>query len=197
VTREPGIFDQPNSQTPLKALMDQHRHVALLRGINVGTRKRIAMADLREVFSSLGCERVRTILNSGNVVFDSDAPPSATDIEGAIASRTGVSAGVVVVSAERFRSVLRGNPLAGVANDPSRLVITFIDAVPDAASVTVPDADALAPERLEFGDHAIYQWCPDGISESKLPPQFFSSLGSVATGRNQRTAEKILAALED
>ncbi|MGH7659270.1 MAG: DUF1697 domain-containing protein, partial [Gemmatimonadales bacterium] len=44
------------------------RHVALLRGINVGTARRVAMADLRALMESLGYTGVRTLLNSGNVV---------------------------------------------------------------------------------------------------------------------------------
>jgi uncharacterized protein (DUF1697 family) len=175
----------------------QQRYVALLRGINVGSAKRIAMAELREAFSSLGFERVRTILASGNVIFDASEPPSAARIERAISSRTAVDAPVVLVPAERFRAAVDGNPFVGIADDPSRVVLTFVDRVPDAATLPLPTPEALAPERIEFGDAAIYQWCPDGISKSRLPADFFTRLGSVATGRNLRTAERIVAALED
>ncbi len=73
-------------------------HVALLRGINVGGRNRVAMADLREVVSSLGHAGVATYIQSGNVLFSSDQADTArlaADLEQAIAGRLGVQPGVV------------------------------------------------------------------------------------------------------
>ena len=174
------------------------RYVALLRGINVGTAKPIAMADLRACFEALGFTGVRTLLRSGNVVFDADADGAvdAGSLESAIAAATGVSAGVVLVDDARFRSIVAENPLASVASDPSRALVYFLDEVPDDTGRGRPTDDELLPERLAFGPQAIYQWCPDGISESRVPPKFFTTLGTTATGRNLRTVEKIVALLD-
>ena len=172
------------------------RYVALLRGINVGTAKSIAMADLVVCFEALGFTDVRTVLRSGNVVFDAHDAVDHRVLEKAVEAATGVSAGVVVLDERRFREVAAQNPLAEVSTDPSRALVYFLDAVPDDTSSRRPTDDELLPERLAFGSHAIYQWCPDGISKSKVPPRFFSGLGTTATGRNLRTVEKLLALLD-
>ncbi|GAB2449250.1 uncharacterized protein (DUF1697 family) [Conyzicola lurida] len=173
------------------------RYVALLRGINVGTAKALAMSELTSVYESLGLTDVRTLLRSGNVVFDSDGPVDAATLSRATEAATGVSSDVVLLTADRFRAVAAANPLADVIDDPSRAIVCFLDGPLDAAAVAAPSAESLAPERLALGDSAIYQWCPDGISKSKVPPRFFTSLGAVATGRNVRTVEKLLAMLDD
>ena len=173
-----------------------NRYVALLRGINVGTAKSIAMHDLRACFETLGYRNVRTLLRSGNVVFDADGAVDSAVLEATIAESTGVSAGVVVVDDARFRLIVAQNPLASVSSDPSRALVYFLDRVPDDTGLGRPSDDDLLPERLAFGPHAIYQWCPDGISKSRVPPKFFAGLGTTATGRNLRTVEKLVALLD-
>lgn len=172
------------------------RYVALLRGINVGTAKSIAMSDLSACFEALGFTGVRTLLRSGNVVFDADGPVDSLALERAIAAATGVTAGVVVVDDGRLRQIVNENPLASVASDPSRALVYFLDPVPDDTGLGRPSDDDLLPERLAFGPHAIYQWCPDGISKSRVPVKFFTTLGTTATGRNLRTVEKLVAMLD-
>ena len=172
------------------------RYVALLRGINVGTAKPVAMTDLRACFEALGFTDVRTVLRSGNVVFDSREPVEHGALEEAIASATGMSAGVVLVDGARFRRIVADNPLASVASDPSRALVYFLEAVPDDTGLGRPSDDDLLPERLAFGKDAIYQWCPDGISKSRVPLKFFTTLGTTATGRNLRTVEKLVALLD-
>ena len=170
-------------------------HVALLRGINVGTANRVAMADLVRAFSAYS--DVTTLLQSGNVVFTSAKPlgPSATiALEDDIATSTGVQARVLVLPAETFRAIAAANPLLPVSTDHSRLVTTFLDA-PAGPGVQPPAASDLDPEQMVVTDAAIYQWCPDGVSKSKVPAAFWRKLGPVATARNQRTIDKLLALL--
>src|SRR5690242_2612616 len=103
-------------------------HVALLRGINVGRAKRVAMADLRALVEGLGFGEVRTLLNSGNVVFTAPdtAAGAAAHIEAALAERLGVSSRVTVLAATELAAVLAGNPLTAVATDPSRFLIAIL-----------------------------------------------------------------------
>src|SRR5258705_13773818 len=99
-------------------------HVALLRGINVGTAKRVAMADLQSLVEELGHGDVRTLLNSGNVVFTlrrGTSGEAATRIETAIASRLGVETRVTVLKGRDIVAAVRDSPLATLADDPSRL----------------------------------------------------------------------------
>src|SRR5687767_4217155 len=114
------------------------RRVALLRGINVGKAKRVAMADLRRLFEDLGYGDVRTLLNSGNVVFTLPRKPSAdlqVKLSKAVADRTGVSCRVVVLDAEEVAEAVNGNPLASVAKDPTRLLLVALGDAAAAAAL--------------------------------------------------------------
>src|ERR1700687_2414112 len=105
------------------------RQVALIRGINVGRAKRVAMADLRALVENLGYGDVRTLLNSGNVVFTTPrAAPgdAAARIEKALATVLGVSARVTVVTAAELAAAITDNPLCEVADDPSRLMVAVL-----------------------------------------------------------------------
>ena len=177
--------------------MTSTRYSALMRGVNVGTTKRIAMADLRAAFEAEGFGNVRTLLQSGNVVFDSLEPVDADRIESLIERASGSRPRVVLLDAARLRAILDENPLAEMADDPSRLLITFVDEVPDGSAIRRPTDDELLPEVVVFGRHAVYQWLPLGVSQSRLPAGFAKALGATATGRNLRTAQKLLALLDE
>ena len=170
--------------------MSSQHSVALLRGINVGTSKRIAMPALRSVFEALGATDVSTYLQSGNVVFAGSL--TAPAVEAAVSAEFGVAPRVLVLTASEFRRAAAENPLLGMAADPSRLFVYFVDAVP--ASIEPPDG--IEPEVIAIGKHAVYQWSPDGIGKTKVPPRFTKSLGPTATARNQRTVEALLAMLD-
>lgn len=174
------------------------RYVALLRGINVGRSSRIAMSDLREVMSELGFGGVRTLLQSGNIIFDSKAAPDVAKLESAVAERTGVHARIMVLNADRFERIVADFPFSEVvATDDSKALITFVDSMPSAASVARLSDEELAPEQLVLGKDAIYQWLPEGVLATKLPARFSKQFGENATARNLRTARKIVALLDD
>jgi len=148
------------------------------------------MADLRDLCESLGLSNVRTLLQSGNVIFDGSITPAR--LEKAIVSRFGYSSRVLILTGEDFTRVLDENPLLDVADDPSKMVITFLEAVP--SGIELPDVEA--PERIALTDRALYQWCPDGILKSTVSTAFWRSLGPRVTSRNLRTADKLLAMLD-
>jgi uncharacterized protein (DUF1697 family) len=168
-----------------------HRYVALLRGINVGTANQIAMSDLRAVFVSLGYTEVETLLRSGNVVFTATrslGPAATSALEDELKSVTGVGARMLLVAADRFHAIAEANPLLPVADNPSLMVITFL---PESPPATLEVPSDLEPELLVVGPDAIYQWCPLGVSKSKVPLSWFRALGPTATTRNQRTVDKL------
>ena len=167
------------------------RSVALLRGINVGKSVRIGMADLRAMFEELGATDVATYLQSGNVVYAGEVRADA--VEDAIEKRWGIRPRVLLLDAPALQRVAAANPLLAIATDPSRLFTTFLEAVP--ASLSRPSPADIAPEVLEIGADAVYQWIPDGVSKSRVPAAFTRSLGPTATARNQRTVEALLALL--
>lgn len=157
------------------------------------------MADLRGVVAALGYGDVRTLLNSGNVVFtvpkEQSADP-AVRIEKAIAARLGVATRVTVLMAKDVASAVRNNPLASVADDPSRLLV-----------MAAPDPKALAalkpllkerwdPEALAVGRRVAYLWCAEGIVDSQLWAAANRKLGDAGTARNLATMTKLLALVE-
>ncbi|MHB1535992.1 MAG: DUF1697 domain-containing protein [Acidimicrobiales bacterium] len=182
------------------------RSVALFRGINVGRAKQVAMSDLRGVFADLGYGEIVTLLRSGNVVFrrpqpgggesagDPDAVPleEAQRVEAAILERTGVSSRALILSDSALRSVAEQNPLVARAHDPSRMVVTFVDAMPPPGELVVPDPGELEPEALHVGAAAVYQWCPDGVSNSRVPLAFWRPFGPRTTARNWRTVTRLV-----
>ncbi len=169
------------------------KHVALLRGINVGTAKAIPMAELAAVFAGLGLTEVRTVLRSGNVVFRGEAEPAA--IEAAVFDTTGVRSSVLVLDAASFRRIADADPLTDVATDGSRSFVTFLSG--SHGAIEEPDATALAPEILAVGDAAIYQWMPHGSMQTKVPRSFWRQFDGHVTARNRNTVDKLLALLED
>lgn len=172
------------------------RYVILLRGINVNPTTRVGMAELRGIVTGLGYSGVRTLLQSGNIILDSPQRPDVAGLESAIHSGTGVRSRVVVLSVDEFRAIVEANPLLVVSDDLSRMVITFLDEDVVASEVERPTDAELAPERLVVAKRAIYQWCPLGILKSRLRPAWWRQFGPVATTRNVRTANRILAACD-
>jgi uncharacterized protein (DUF1697 family) len=168
----------------------------LLRGINVNPTTRVAMSKLRGILAGLGYRDVRTVLQSGNVILESERRPDAAKLESAIASGTGVRSRVVVLSLADFRALVAANPLLDVSDDLSKLVITFLDDDIRSEELERPTDAELAPERLVITPRAIYQWCPQGILQSKLKPAWWRQVGPVATTRNVRTVNRIMAAAE-
>jgi uncharacterized protein (DUF1697 family) len=170
--------------------------ISLLRGINVGRAKRIAMADLRTLFEELGFADVRTVLNSGNVVFGSPehAPDAAAGlIEEALVRRLGVASRVMVLSAEELATVIEGNPLVGQSTDHARL-LAFILSGPDQRKLLEPLAGQdWAPGALAIGERAVYIWCPAGVLDSAAAKAVAKLLGDSSTSRNWNTLLKLHA----
>ena len=164
--------------------------VALVRGINVGTAKQVPMPMLVQVLENLGAEAVNTVLRSGNAVFRSKSGLSGTDIEAELERVSGVIAQVLVLSGDEFRLLASENPFTDSHYDGSRVFVTFLSE--PVGEVEAPDAEKLAPERISVGERAVYQWCPDGVSRSRVPAGFWRQFGGIATARNLKTVKRIL-----
>jgi uncharacterized protein (DUF1697 family) len=162
----------------------------------VNPTTKVAMADLRALLTDLGYADVRTLLQSGNVLLSSSRRPAVGPIEAAISSETGVRSRVVVLSLKEFSAIASANPLLDESDDLSKMVITFLDGDIVPAEVERPTDAELAPERLVVTPRAIYQWCPLGILQSKLKPSWWRQFGPVATTRNVRTVNRIMAAAD-
>jgi uncharacterized protein (DUF1697 family) len=166
--------------------------VLLLRGINLGSRKRIAMADLRELLSTRGYGDVRTYLQSGNAVVSSDRPPAEVeaDVSAAIAAELGHEVTVTARTADEIAEVVRDDPFADVRTDPRFHQALFLCAEPDAeALAALADAD-FSPERLVIAPRVLHAWCPDGVNDSPLL-KALSRVRANTTARNWRTVEAL------
>jgi uncharacterized protein (DUF1697 family) len=172
-------------------------YAVLLRGINVGGKSKVAMADLRDLLGELGFTAVKTLLQSGNAVFDAPGEKSAERlkdrIEAALTKRYGRTIGCVIVTRAELDQVIAANPFAGVATNPSRLLVTFLSGPPDPARFAEDDPAAYAPDQIVLGKREIYTWHPNGQAETKLTPAFWAKRlpGLVATGRNWNTVGKL------
>jgi uncharacterized protein (DUF1697 family) len=170
--------------------------IALLRGINVGRAKRVAMADLRALVEGLGYGDVRTLLNSGNVVFTAPraaAGTAASRIEEALAAKVGVSSKVIVLTSAELAEVVAENPLLLVADNPSRLMVAVLGNLPDRQKLEPLVKQKWGKEALALGKRVAYVWCPDGILASPLYAAVNRSLGDAVTARNWATVLKLQA----
>ncbi len=177
------------------------RIVALLRGINVGGRNKISMAELRELVAGLGFLDVASHLQSGNLVFSapgSEPQQAARAIQAAIAERLGMSIAVLARSGAELERVVRAHPLRDIATNPSRLLVVFLSTPLDPALLGEVDERQFAPDRFVAGEREIYVWAPRGVSETKLTHAFWEKrlAGVSATARNWNTVERLLAMVQ-
>lgn len=175
------------------------RHVVLLRGINLGSRNRIAMPDLREALEEAGFEDVRTHLQSGNVVLTSRAKPEsvARKVERVIEERFGLEIPAVVRSRAQLAAVVKRNPLADVVTEPKRYQVSFLTAKLPAKAVRELEAVAAPDERVVAVGREVYAWHPRTVARSKLWAKLAGKdLGVTATSRNWATVEALLELAE-
>lgn len=178
-------------------------YVALLRGINVGGNKKIAMADLRELAGDLGLRDPVTLLQSGNLIFTATSRSVQAleqRLDEATAERLGVETMYIIRTAAEWQAVVAGNPFPGLAaSNPSHLLVSFSRAtIPPAAESAVQKV-IVGRERVRVAGRECYIEYPDGIGTSKLTPAVIErAAGKIpATARNWNTVLKIAAALED
>ena len=164
------------------------RRIALLRGINLGPHKRVAMPALRELLGGAGYGEVRTYLQSGNAVVESAAKPRdlERDLEGLLADEFGFDIGVIVRTAEEWLTVAQRNPLAEVADDPKRYQVTFLAEPLERATLDELASFAADGERFVAHGQELYAWHPAGVARSRLWNKL-ARLEVKATSRNWST----------
>jgi uncharacterized protein (DUF1697 family) len=171
------------------------QRILLLRGINLGPNRRVAMPKLREVLSEAGMKDVRTYVQSGNVVVSSGKSPDglARDTERAIAEEFGFDVDVVVRTRDELAAVVELNPLGHVATNPKRYQVSFLSAEPNPEIVQQMAALAAESERFVAIGRELYAWHPEGVARSKLWAGLAGTkLGVTATARNWTTVTTLL-----
>jgi uncharacterized protein (DUF1697 family) len=177
------------------------RLVALLRGINVGGRKKVPMARLREVLEAAGFEDVKTYVQSGNVVLSAPRRSPAKigrEIEAAIEAEFGFDVAVVMRTRDELAALVEDDPLGDVATNPTYRVVVFLAEKLDRSRLADVDPDAFSLEAFELRDREIVMWAPEGQRDSRIVKTLTEKrTGVVGTARNWRTVEKLLAMADD
>jgi uncharacterized protein (DUF1697 family) len=169
-------------------------YVALLRGINLGAKKRVSMTDLRALFTSLGAEDVTTYVQSGNVVFKSGEGSAklAAGIERRIRRDLGLTVTVLLRTKPQLAKVVTGNPFAKRVKDPTKLHVTFLAETPNRSRVRRLDREHGEPDEFRVVGREVYLHCPNGYGRSKLTNAYFEKeLGVAATTRNWKSVTKL------
>ena len=175
------------------------RHVVLLRGVNLAMRNRISMSELRAALEAAGFGDARTYVQSGNIIVSSRRSPDqvATDVHALIQERFGFDIATVVRSHAELVEVVRLNPLARVATNPSRYLVTFMSG--ELPPQFAADLGAVATqEPFAIIGREVYSWHPDGVGRSPLWERLAGKrLGITGTSRNWSTVTTLLAMAEE
>jgi uncharacterized protein (DUF1697 family) len=173
-------------------------HVAFLRAVNVGGKNLVPMSELCDLFGSLGFTGVRSLLQSGNVIFDTDRQADETIesmLEAQTAKRFGVTVDHIVRSAQNLHKAIAFNPFPAEAmKDPAHLLVIFLKKAPQAKDVRALEAAIQGPERIQAKGRQLYAVYPEGVGRSKLTNALIEKkLGARGTARNWNTVLKLAA----
>jgi len=175
-------------------------YVALLRGINVGGRKAVAMADLRRLLEELRFENVKSLLQSGNLVFHggSRAPLSIERLlEREASTRLGLDAAFFVRTADEWKSAIEANPFPEQSRrDPGHSVLMCLKDAPGKAALQALRRVITGPEIVELAGRHLFIVYPIGIGKSRLTNVLIEkTLGTRGTARNWNTVLKLQSML--
>jgi len=173
--------------------------IALLRAVNVGGRK-LVMAELKAAFESLGFTAVRTLLQSGNIVFDgaeSTGPALEALLEAETEKRLKQRTDYLVRTSDEWNAIVDRNPFRREArDDPSHLLVLPLKSLPGKSDLAALQAAVKGRETVRGWGRELYAYYPDGIGKSKLTIALIErKLNTRCTGRNWNTVVKIQAAL--
>ncbi len=173
-------------------------YISILRGINVGGKRMIKMEALREMFTGgLKFENVRSYIQSGNVLFQSkksDPQKLAVLIEKTILKSFGFEVPVLVLMMDEMKRVVSNNPfLQDETRHAAHFHVTFLSAAPLSENVEKIKPETFAPDAFRVMDEAVYLYCPNKYSNSKLTNGFLENkLKVTATTRNWKTVLELV-----
>lgn len=170
--------------------------ILLIRGINVGKANRISMSALSKALADAGYTRVRTLLASGNVVLDApcETPASvASAVEKLLSTQFSINTGVVALGADTVARAIARNPLATIADDPTRLLIILANNRKALTSLAPLQEVDWGSEEFALTGQAAYLWCPNGVSAGTLAEAAFKQMPKAATSRNLNTLNRLVS----
>jgi uncharacterized protein (DUF1697 family) len=175
------------------------RHVAFLRAINLASKRRVAMADLRDELESLGYDDVATYIASGNAIFTATGKAAALEkaIEPALSKRFGFEIPTMVRTATQVRKVVALEPFGAIA-DGDHWYVTFLRSKPTAAAAKAVAALSNDIDTLEVHGTELHQLIHGSLLDSTVKaPALAKALGGIeGTNRNSTMLRKLLDKLE-
>jgi len=171
------------------------RYALLLRGVNVGTKNSLPMAELRAMLNKIGCTDVRTYVQSGNAVFGTklETAELTKAIEGALERYMGRPIVTTLRTHAQMSAIVDANPFAEVATNPAYLCVTFLSNAPTKSEVAPLNAQDFEPELFQVSGKEIYTWHPNGQGRSALAAALGKlRLRGAVTTRNWNTVLKLL-----
>lgn len=170
-----------------------NRKIAILRGINVGGKRKILMADLKSLCEKLNWENVKTYIQSGNVIFNSDSANAELEdeLEKAIAESFGFQVPVIVRTVQELQSAIDQNPF--ISQEINQLHLTFLKQKPSDDALLKISGYNYEPDQFKIEDKEVFIFCSGKYHKSKLSNNFFEKkLNTGATTRNWKTVLKLL-----
>jgi uncharacterized protein (DUF1697 family) len=171
-------------------------YIALFRGINVGGRNKLPMRDLVDLLRSLGLQSIRTYIQSGNVLFWSDATDPADlseRISAAVNESQGFTPHVLLLTLEEFEAAMESNPYPEVVSEPKTLHLYFLTSRPQNPDLEALESIRSPSERFALKGKVFYLHAPEGIGRSRLAAGVEKALGVGGTERNWRSVTAITA----
>lgn len=173
------------------------RRIAILRGINVGGKRKILMADLKAMFEEMGFSAVKTYIQSGNVLFTSDTLSDNQElsrmIEEAIQHRFGFEVPVIIRTSQELEDIVQQNPFWNDGTDINRLHLTFLNEEPTEAHKQQAESYHYEVDKFAIIGKEVFIYCDGKYHQSKLTNTFFEKkLNVKATTRNWKTVRKLL-----
>jgi uncharacterized protein (DUF1697 family) len=188
MTRQ-GVISHERSQ-------DGSTHVALLRGINVGGKNKLPMKELVDLFAKIGCKKVSSYIQSGNIIFEANkglAVRVPELIASAIANRFGYRVPVILRSAGQLRDIRHNNPFLNSTLDSEHLHVAFLAGAPKPSQISALEPNRSPPDQYVVRGQDIYLKLPNGVAKSKLNNAYFDSkLATTSTVRNWNSVLKLV-----
>ncbi len=175
-------------------------YIVLLRGINVGGHKKVKMEDLRKVLESAGYINVKTYIQSGNILLETQKESDkklASDISKLMLEHFGFEVPVLARTIAEWAKIAEDLPFEELLIE--FLHITLLDELPDQKAVDAIDRSKFNPnEKWQVIGKTVYLYCPDGYGRTKLTNEFWEKkLGSAATTRNWKTLLALMEMVEN
>src|SRR5215204_5844732 len=170
-------------------------YVALFRGINVGGTNVLPMKDLASLLENIGSQNVKTYIQSGNAVFQSEeenASLLSNKIRAAIKKSYGFEPQLLLLTPKEIERAVESNPFPEAESEPKTLHAYFLASMPENPDLGALDNIKSDRERFALKDRVFYLHAPDGIGRSKLAANTEKLLGVAITGRNWRTVCKVV-----